>query len=185
MRPERWLVRSVVRRGRVVVGVTVYVETAPHEFAANFPFNDRGLSPFFAADKRVKRGGGSATGTFTYDGEEWQARLSYQESGLEHPGDTTPLGTRFEVETLREYRLNVRSQEDPVDQRKFNVHLASRWPGMRSKQGRKIPIPERFGEGVNPRVAGANIDFSAYHPLVCRASGAPLCGDPVSSSSAS
>ena len=61
--------------------MTVYVETAPHEFAANYLFNERGLAPFFAVDRRVKRGGGSALGTFTHDGEEWQARLYYQESG--------------------------------------------------------------------------------------------------------
>ena len=113
-----------------MVGVTVYVDTAPHEFTANYLFNDRGLFPFFAADRRVKRGDGSAMGTFDYDGETWQARLSYQESGLKHPGDTTPQGTRFEVETLREYRLKVRSLDDSLGQRKFNIHLAPRWPGM-------------------------------------------------------
>lgn len=152
--------------------VTVFVETAPHEFAANFLFNERGLFPFFAADRRVKRGGGSATGTFTYNGEEWQSRLSYQESGIKHPGEQTPEGTRFEIDTIREYRLNVRSLDDEVGQRKFNVHLAPRWPGMRSKGGKEIPVPEGFGEGVNLRVTGANIEFTDYQFLIRRGFGA-------------
>ncbi|GAB6861199.1 MarR family transcriptional regulator [Haloplanus litoreus] len=152
--------------------MTVYVETAPHEFTANYLFNERGLFPFFAADRRVKRGDGSAMGTFTHDGEEWQARLSYQESGLQHPGDTTPQGTRFDIETVREYRLNVSSLDDSVGQRKFNVHLAPRWPGMESKNGKGIPIPEGFDEGINLRVSGANIEFKQYLLLIRRAFGA-------------
>jgi hypothetical protein len=155
-----------------VVGVTVYVDTAPHEFAANFLYNDRGLFPFFAADRRVKRGEGSAMGVFTHDDEEWQVRLSYQESGLEHPGSTTPQGTQFDIETLREYRLSVRSRDDPVGQRKFNAHMAPRWPGMRSKSGTEIPVPDGFGEGINVRVSGSNIEFDEYQPLLQRAFGA-------------
>ncbi|ESS05701.1 MAG: hypothetical protein A07HB70_02181 [uncultured archaeon A07HB70] len=97
-------------------GVTVYVETAPHEFTANFLFNDRGLFPFFGCDKQVKRGDGSVSSTFSHDGESWQARLSYQESGIKHPGETTPQGTEFRIETLREYRLNVSKVDDEVGQ---------------------------------------------------------------------
>ncbi len=152
--------------------MTVYVETVPHEFAANYLFNERGLAPFFAADRRVKRGGGSALGTFTHDGEEWQARLYYQESGLQHPGDTTPQGTSFDIETLREYRLNVTCLDDEVGQRKFNIHLAPRWPGMKSQSGEEIPVPDGFGEGVNLRVSGANIEFADYLVLIQRAFGA-------------
>jgi predicted transcriptional regulator len=152
-----------------VVGVTVYVDTAPHEFAANFLFNERGLSPFFAADSQVKRGGGSVSGAFSHGDERWKARLSYQESGLQHPGDTTPQGTRFDVETLREYRLNVHSLNDPIGQRKFNVHVAPRWPGMKSESGTEISVPDGFGEGVNLRVTGSNIEFEEYHPLFQRA----------------
>lgn len=156
----------------MVVGVTVYVEPAPHEFAANYLFNERGLASFFAVDRRVKRGGGSALGTFIHDGEEWQARLYYQESGLQHPGDTTLRGTNFDIETLREYRLNVISLDDEVGQRKFNVHLAPRWPGMKSQSGEGIPVPDGFGEGVNIRVSGSNIEFAEYLVLIQRAFGA-------------
>jgi hypothetical protein len=152
--------------------LTFYVDTPPHEFAANYLYNDRGLSPFFAADRRVKRGGGSAMGTFTVDDEEWQVRLYYQESGLAHPGEATPQRTRFDIETLREFRLSVRSLEDDVGRRKFNVHLTPRWPGMKSKNGTEIPIPEGFGEGVNLSVSGANIEFSDYLVLLQRAFGA-------------
>jgi hypothetical protein len=100
------------------------------------------------------------------------AHLSYQESGLEHPGNTTPEGTRFEIETLREYRLKVSSCDDPVGQRKFNVHLAPRWRRTRAKNGKTIPVPNGFSEGVNRRVIGANIEFDDYLPLLQRAFGA-------------
>ena len=59
-----------------------------------------------------------------YAGEQCQACLSYQESGLKHLDDTMPMGTQFEIETLREYRLNVSSLDDAVGQRKFNAHRA-------------------------------------------------------------
>jgi hypothetical protein len=54
-----------------------------------YRFNDRGSLPLFAADRRMKRGDGSAIETFDYDVETWQARLSFQKSGLKHPGDAT------------------------------------------------------------------------------------------------
>ncbi len=152
--------------------MTFYVETAPHEFTANFLFNDRGLFPFFACDKRVKQGGGSATSTFHYGGEKWQARLSFQESGIANPGKQTPLGTEFKIETIREYRLKVFSLDDHVGQRKFNVHLSPRWPGMKSKNGKEINVPEEFKEGVNLRISGSNIEFVDYIFLLRRAFGA-------------
>ncbi|WEL27342.1 DUF7845 domain-containing protein [Haloferax volcanii] len=151
--------------------MTVLVETAPHEFAANLLFNERGLRPYFAADSRVKAGGGSQAGMFTYGGEEWRAKLYYQESGLEHPGKTTPKGTPFEIENLREFRFSIHSVDDTVGQRKFNAHLSPRWLGMKSKNGGEIPVPEGFGEGVNLRISGANIEFEEYLSLLrCAAS---------------
>jgi hypothetical protein len=52
-----------------VVGVTGYVELAPHEFVANYLFDADGLAPFFAADSRVKAGGGSERSEFRAQGE--------------------------------------------------------------------------------------------------------------------
>ena len=152
-----------------MVRVTVLIETVAHEFTANYLFNARGLFPFFAADRRVKEGRGSQKATFTYEEESWQVKLYYQDSGLKHPGSTTPDGTPFELDTLREFRLTVRSMDDPIGQRKFNAHLAPRWSGMRSKNGTKVPVPEGFGEGVNVRVTGSNIEFTEYLPLLQRA----------------
>ncbi|WP_240137466.1 MarR family transcriptional regulator [Salinigranum salinum] len=146
--------------------MTVLIETAPHEFSANYLFNDRGLFPYFAADKRVKEGEGSQRASFTAEGEEWAVTLYFQESGLEHPGKTTPSGTRFELETLREFRLAISSKDDSVGQRKFNAHIAPRWVGMKSKGGSRVPVPEGFGEGVNVRVSGSNIEFKRYLPLL-------------------
>lgn len=39
--------------------MTDFIEPAPHEFAANFLFDEDGLAPFFAADRQIKAGGGS------------------------------------------------------------------------------------------------------------------------------
>lgn len=97
-----------------MVGVTVLIETVAHEFAANYLFDTRGLFPFFAADRRVKDGGGSQKSTFTYEGESWQVKLYYQDSGLKHPGSTTPEGTPFDLDTLREFLLTVRSADNPI-----------------------------------------------------------------------
>lgn len=149
--------------------MTVLIETAPHEFSANYLFNDRGLFPYFAADRRVKQGGGSQFATFTAEGEGWTVKLYYQESGFEHPGKTTPDGTPFELENLREFRLAVSSRDDSVGQRKFNAHLSPRWRQMKSKKGTKVPVPEGFGEGVNVRVSGSNIEFERYQSLLQRA----------------
>lgn len=152
--------------------MTVLIETVAHEFAANYLFNARGLFSFFAADRRVKEGGGSQIATFAHQGETWRVKLYYQESGLRHPGSTTPEGTAFDLDTLREFRFTIRSEDDPVGQRKFNAHLAPRWSGMRSKQGTEIPVPEGFGEGVNVRISGSNIEFTEYLPLLQQAAAA-------------
>ena len=51
-----------------------YVELAPHEFSANFIFDDGkhgdGLTPFFALDSVVKQHDGSTSEKFRADGEE-------------------------------------------------------------------------------------------------------------------
>lgn len=49
-------------------GLTLPVEPAPHEFAANSLFDEGGLAPFFAANCRVKSDDGSQYGEFTIDG---------------------------------------------------------------------------------------------------------------------
>jgi hypothetical protein len=36
--------------------MTGFIEPAPHEFAANFLFDEDGLAPFFAADRQIKAG---------------------------------------------------------------------------------------------------------------------------------
>ena len=46
------------------------IETAPHEFAANFVYCDHDLAPWFGADRRVKDGGGSVVSDFETDGEQ-------------------------------------------------------------------------------------------------------------------
>lgn len=144
----------------------IHVDPAPHEFAANFLFNEHGLKPWFGVDRAVKDGGGSRRATFELDGEEWQVTLYYQELGIRHPGMTTPEGTSIEIEDLREFRLAICAVDDPAGQRKLNAHLAPRWPGMRSEKGMDLSPPDGFGEGINVRVQGSNIEFKRYADLL-------------------
>jgi len=153
------------------------VRLAPHEFNANLLFNDDGLAPFFGLDSAVKQAGGSRREEFHADGDQWVAQLSYQESNIVHPGDQTPQGTDFRIETIREYRIKVmrHPSEDSVGKQDFTAHVAPRWPGMKGEKGDgtqvEIPVPDGFGEGVNVRVKGSNIAFERYPKLLRRAAG--------------
>ncbi|MFC4550077.1 MULTISPECIES: hypothetical protein [Halorussus] len=73
--------------------MTVYVDLAPHEFAANYIFDEDGLSPFFGCDYVVKANGGSHVAEFQFEGKTWVTKLYYQDSGIMNPGATTPQGT--------------------------------------------------------------------------------------------
>ncbi|AEM58416.1 hypothetical protein HISP_14420 [Haloarcula hispanica N601] len=148
---------------------------APHELHANLLFNSDGLAPFFALDSEVKAGEGSKCGEFLQDGERWVVRLSYQDSNIVHPGGRTPQGTDWQLQTMREYRLKVarHPEEDSVGQQDFVAHVAPRWPGMQGERDDgsriEIPVPDGFGEGVNVRVKGSNIEFHRYPELLQRA----------------
>ena len=156
-----------------MVSVTKLVETAPHEFTVNYNF-DGGLGPYFAIDSVVKRHDGSTTIRFDHNGEPWKATLYYQDSGIVHPGKTTPYGTPFRLDELREFRLSVESARDSVGQRSFNAHIRPRWDGMtvENDQGGEQQLNVPFDEGVNVRIAGSNIEFLKYNTLLQRAAGA-------------
>ena len=155
--------------------MTRYIVPAPHEFAANFLFNEHGLTPFFATDRSVKQGGGSQRTTFTDRGERWTVTLYYQSSNIVHPGTRLPTGTEWRLEEMREFRLKVtrNGEEDPVGEQSFNAHITPRWSGMKAKtkdgDTRSISVPEGFREGINVRLQGSNIKFARYHDLLQRA----------------
>ena len=146
------------------------VEPSWHEVSANYLFDEYGLDPFFAADRRVKEGSGSQTAEFRDDGEHWVVRLYYQNSGIVHPGSKTPTGTEFRLDEMREYRLAIsrHPEEDPAGQQSFNAHLAPRWSGMEVEnargQRRTLDIPIR--EGINVKISGSNIDIFRYQELL-------------------
>ena len=147
------------------------LQTAPHEFDVQVNFHE-GLTPYFGADRRIKEAEGKATGKFPAKGEDWTVMLTYQDSGLVHPGSVTPNGTPFEIETVREFRLKVEAQ-DEVGEKKFTAHIRPRWKGMQAerKDGSRVQItlPPSFKEGVNVRMQGANIEFEHYHGLLLNA----------------
>ncbi|MFB6114388.1 MAG: MarR family transcriptional regulator [Halodesulfurarchaeum sp.] len=151
-----------------------------HEFAANFLFNEEGLQPYFAADSQVKAGGGSQRSTFYVDGEQWVAKLYYQDSGILHPEDprqNRPRGVEWHLDTVREFRISVQrhSEEDPVGEQKVNFRVSPRWEWMKAEresgQVVDLSVPPNFGTGINVRATGANIDFHRYEELLREAAG--------------
>ncbi|MGM0592350.1 MAG: MarR family transcriptional regulator [Halobacteriota archaeon] len=148
------------------------IEPACHEFAANYLFAENGLAPYFAADSRVKQGGGSQVSEFRADGERWRVKLYYQSSNIVHPGDCLPSGTEWRLDEIREFRFAVKrhAEEDPVGQQSFNAHLSPRWRGMKAQKRNgtqtEISVPKELGEAVNVRVKGSNIDFRRYGKLL-------------------
>ena len=152
--------------------VTAYIEPAPHEFAANYLFDDHGLAPFFAADSKVKAGGGSQGGEFTHQGEQWTVTLYYQDSNIVHPGSELPTGTAWQLDEMREFRLSVsrHGKEDHVGEQSFNVHIAPRWQGMQIEQSdgtiSEYSVPDGIFEAVNVKIQGSNIEFHRYLDLL-------------------
>lgn len=146
-----------------------------HEFAANYLFNEDGLAPFFAADSQVKSGGGSRKGTFTQNGERWVAKLYYQESGILHPDhikQNPPPGVDWRIDEMREFRIAVKRdpEQDPIGEQKANFHIAPRWQNMRAETSSgsivDVSVPSSFGNGINVRAKGSNIDFHRYQKLL-------------------
>lgn len=147
------------------------IDPAPHEFAANFVFDEHGLDPYFAADSQVKAGGGSQNGRFEHDGDRWVVKLYYQTSGLLPPdGGKTPAGTPWQIEQVREFRIQVKLSGDPVGKKRFNAHISPRWQGLKAEKSdgyvTKVSVPADIEEGVNVRVSGANIPFEKYQSLL-------------------
>jgi len=181
-----------LRRWAVVPSENVrrLVGTAPHEFAANMNFNGDGLKPWFAADRQVKRGGGSVEAEGVeldcLNGDRADVKLYYQQSGLLPPeGNKTLAGTPVEHESIREFRLHVRVRDD-VGERKANFHIRPRWANLcaESNDGTttEIPVPDdlanRHSDAVSVRATGSNIEFDRYPALLREAADAVgIAGD--------
>ena len=147
------------------------VETAPHEYTANYVYAD-GLGPWFGA-ARLCDASGSRRGSFEFAGDTWRVTLSYQESGLAPPeGGETPDGTRVEFDTLREFRLNA-VVDDEVGERKVKALIQPRWRGLQSESGKDAARPLwELGDAVNVRVNASNVEFDAVETVIQRAAGA-------------
>lgn len=158
--------------------MTGYIEPAPHEFAANFVFDENGLAPYFAADSRTKAGDGSQVAEFTDQGEQWIVKLYFQDSNIIHPGDRLPTGTDWRLQEMREFRMKIarHPDEDSVGEQNFNAHLTPRWQGMKTedKYGNisEYSVPNSIREGVNIKIQGSNIDFARYQGLLKSAASA-------------
>ncbi|ELZ35200.1 DUF7845 domain-containing protein [Halorubrum distributum] len=146
------------------------VETAPHEYMANYVYS--GLGAWFGAARLVDATG-SRRGSFTLDGEKWRVTLSYQESGLAPPeGGETPDGTRVDFDTLREFRLNAVA-DDEVGERKVKALIQPRWRRLESTEGKSVARPMwDLGDAVNVRVNASNVEFDQVESVIQRAAGA-------------
>ena len=151
------------------------VEPFAHEFRANMLF-DGGLGPYFAADRQVKVGDGEFVAGFEFDDREWEVRLQYKPCGLVHPGDQTPAGTEFRLESVKEYVLRIKTGVVGMGARKITAVMSPRWTGLEGERNdgsrKQIPVPEDFGEGVNLQLQGSNIPFADYEPLIREAADA-------------
>jgi hypothetical protein len=149
--------------------MTELIETAPHEFNAQYNFDD-GLMPYFAVDQAVKAADGARESTFQCAGTQWKATLYYQDSNIVHPGETTPTETPFRLDEIREFRISVEAVEsgDKSDQKGFNSHIRPRWEHMEveNEYGDKRTLQIPFREGLNVKVQGSNIEFQNYHRLL-------------------
>jgi len=148
------------------------IEPAPHEFAAQFNY-DRGLDPYFALDQVIKSGDGSEESTFSFEGQRYEVTAYYQDSNIIHPGETTPTGTPFRLDEIREFRLSIEAVEgdDQAGQKSFGAHVRPRWERMsvENKYGDERQLNVPFTEGINIQIQGSNIAFQDYRPLLCRA----------------
>ena len=137
------------------------IDPAPHEVSGNLIFTEHGLHPFYALDSIIKSNDGTVRATFEHGEERYRVELYYQDSGLAPRDDPD-----FRLETVREFRLRVHAS-DETGERKVTFHIAPRWPGMQTKEGKEVPTPDI--EGVNARMDGANIPIEEYPNLLQRA----------------
>lgn len=156
------------------------VDPQCHEFTANLNYNDDGLKPWLAADRRVKDGDGSITiqnADLDTLEDSAEVKLSYQPSNLQPPerGETL-AGTRVDHETVREFRINIKAN-DGLGERKVNYHIRPRWANLEAEtnDGRtvEIPVPDELAnnhtDAVSIRASGSNIPFDQYDDLLAEA----------------
>ena len=152
--------------------MTELIETAPHEFNAQYNF-DGGLMPYFAVDQAVKAGGGKQKSRIESGDSQYTVTLYYQDSNIVHPGEQTPTGTPFKLEEIREFRIAVEAVEgaDMAGQKGFNAHIRPRWKQIKveDKYGDERTLQIPFEEGLNVKIQGSNIEFQQYHDLLKRA----------------
>jgi len=95
------------------------------------------------------------------DGEEWQVRLNYSDSGIV-PRPSDDVGR----ETVYEYDLTAHGD----GQRKLSVNFSPRWDGLAQPDGTPIDTPWQFldREGIDGFAQGSNIHLDDYPSLVAR-----------------
>jgi hypothetical protein len=160
------------------------VEPQCHEFTANLNFNTHGLKPWFAADSRIKEGGGSVkrrgVDLDSLEADAAAVKLYYQDSAIQPPeGGETLAGTSVEHDTIREFRIHVEAM-DGLGERKANFHIRPRWANMEAQKDDgttvEISIPDALAntnhDAVNVRASGSNIPFADYHDLLIDAADA-------------
>lgn len=162
------------------------VETQHHEFTINYNFDRiegqrrQPLKALFAFDSRIKEetkpGEDAFETTFTVGDERWCARLRYTRSGLLPPsGGCTSYGTRFDLEEIREPRVDIwrHKGEDPGQdysenlKQNIHAHIRPRWQNLRAEKddGSEVSLSHPLEEGLSIRMNGSNVAFDRYLDL--------------------
>ena len=159
------------------------VEPAHHEFTVNLNYTSHGLNPWFAADSVVKEyDGGTTLEAVDLPSLEDTADVSirYQDGNLLPPdGGETPAGTTIDMETIREYRIHVESNDGHGGLKSIDYHIRPRWFNQEAETGDGETITLEPGgltspqtDGVSVRAAGSNVAFEKYDQLLAEAADA-------------
>lgn len=146
---------------------THLIATAWHEFSAYLKYGEHGLDPYFALHSRMRDGDwsdGKITVEFEHDGVPYEAKFSFEPSGLKPWDDDL-----FQIEKVREYRIEV---DGPGELRHASFNLSPRWPNLESKDGYASPSNPRDFVGIDVDASGANIAPETYPKLLDEAASA-------------
>ncbi len=122
-----------------------------------------GLQPYWALRQLlIVHADGYVETTAEIDGEQWEIRLNYSDSGI-----ATRPSDDLERDVFREFDLRALG----YSQRKLHVNFSPRFEGMCQPSGEAIDTPWQHFDvdaGVDAKVQGSNIDLDEYHGLISR-----------------
>jgi hypothetical protein len=141
-----------------------HIRPQVHEAKVFFHFRDHGLSPYWALRNLVIHElDGYMKRDIVIGGEEWNAEITYSESGIApRPSDNV------ERETLRDYELHL---EGPGTEEKVHFNIRARYDDMKNPEGDQVSIPWKGGEGLDVLAQPTNINLERLPYLLAESVG--------------